>query len=160
VSAPRPSKANIGLAVAWFVAAALLLLADAAMQIKAPAVTGPGDYDTYYVVVHRSWSFSLAAAFGLFGALYLGMTSAFPVRLQPALGWPHLAVMSAGAALAKAPQLALALTGLPKSDAGALDTFRLWNEVAAFGYALMGIGLLIFVWALVDGWRRRPSGSS
>jgi len=154
VNPAESRKANIPLALAWFAGAALLLLADGATQIP-PVPAGPGGYDTYYVVVHRSWSLSLPAAFALFGALYLGMTSAFPVRLRPALGWIHLAVMSIGAALAKTPQVALAWIGLPRPDEDSVRAFRLWNGAAAFGYALMAVGLLLFLWALVDGLRRR-----
>ena len=146
-------KANLPLALAWFAGAVLLLLADGAAQLKPPDLGGP---DTYYVVVHRDWSLALPAAFGLFGALYLGMTPGFPVRLRPALGWVHLAVMGAGAALTKAPELVLLWSGLPKRGEDSLEAFRVWNEVATAGAALMGLSLLIFFWALFDGLRRRP----
>jgi heme/copper-type cytochrome/quinol oxidase subunit 1 len=149
--APEPRKANIRLALAWFAAAALLLLADGIAKFQSPALGA----DTYYVVVHRSWTLSMPAAFGLFGALYLGMTPGFPVRLEPALGWAHLAVMTAGAAMTKAPQLALLWRGLPKRGEDVVETMQVWNQVATAGAVVMGLSLLIFFWALVDGVRRR-----
>jgi heme/copper-type cytochrome/quinol oxidase subunit 1 len=153
LSAAEPGKANVLLTLAWFAAGALLLLADGA----ASKVSG---VDTYYVAVHRSWSLSLPAAFGLFGALYLGMTPRFPVRLRPALGWAHLAIMSAGAVLIEAPGLALSWVGTSERSEEIAGAFQTWNRVAALGYVLLLGGLLLFVWALVDGLRRRPSGSS
>lgn len=152
MSAPEPGKANVRLALGWFAAAALLLLADGIAKFHPVTLAGAGTYD---VVVHRSWTLSLPAAFGLFGALYLGMTPGFPVRLRPALGWAHLAVMGIGAALTKAPQLALLWGGMAKRGEAVTETFDVWNGVATAGAALMGLSLLLFVWALVDGLRRR-----
>ena len=156
-SVPEPRKANVPLALAWFAGALLLLLADGATQIAPPALAAQ---DTYYVVVHRSWSLALPAAFGLFGALYLGVTPGFPVRLRSALGWTHLAVMAAGAGLTKAPQLALLWIDLPKRGEDPVAAIELWNRVALLGAVLIAASLLIFLWALVDGLRRRPSGTS
>jgi heme/copper-type cytochrome/quinol oxidase subunit 1 len=152
LSAGRPDKANVRLALSWFVGAALLLLADGAAQIRPPGGEG---VDTTYVVIHRDWSIALPAVFALFGALYLGVTPGFPVRLRPLLGWTHLAVMSAGAALTKTPQLALALGALPTGGAATVEAFEAWNRLANIGAALMGLGLLVFVWALVEGLRRK-----
>lgn len=143
-------KANIRLALGWFAAAALLLLADGMANFRAPALGADADY----VVVHRSWTLSMPAAFALFGALYLGMTPGFPVRLKPALGWAHLAVMGAGAALTKAPQLVLALVGLPKRGEAAAGSLQLWNQIAMAGAVLMGLSLLLFFRALIEGLRR------
>jgi len=156
-SVPEPRKANVPLALAWFAGAILLLAADGATLVAPSALALQ---DTDYVVVHRSWSLALPAAFAVFGALYLGVTPGFPVRLRPALGWAHLAVMATGALLAKAPQLALALVGLPKSGEIASESFELWNRIAATGYVLLLASLLVFLWALIDGLRRRPSGTS
>jgi cytochrome c oxidase subunit 1 len=156
-AAPGPRKANIRLALGWFAAAALLLLADGIVTFRPRGLDGA---DTYFVVVHRSWTLSMPAAFALFGALYLGMTPGFPVRLRPALGWAHLAVMAIGAVMTKAPQLALLWTGLPKPGEDPAQAFDIWNGVATAGAVLMGLSLLLFFWALIEGLRRRPSGTS
>jgi heme/copper-type cytochrome/quinol oxidase subunit 1 len=137
--------------------AALLLMIDGASTFRPPALAGAAD--TYYVVIHRSWSLAMPAAFALFGALYLGMTPGFPVRLRPALGWAHLAVMATGAAMTKAPQLALVWGRPPRPGEDLSPAFELWNRVAMAGAVLMGLSLLLFFWALIDGLRRRPSGS-
>jgi cytochrome c oxidase subunit 1 len=150
----EPRKPNIRLALAWFAAAALLLLADGITHFRTPGLDGAG---TDFVVVHRSWTLSMPAAFALFGALYLGMTPGFPVRLRPVLGWAHLAVMAVGAALTKAPQLMLLEAGLPKSGEEALRAFDVWNGVATAGAVLMGLSVLLFFWALIDA-LRRPKG--
>ena len=157
MSAAEPRKANWGLALAWFAVAALLLMADGAATFRASQFDGA---DTTFVVVHRSWTLSMPAAFALFGALYLGMTPGFPVRLRPAIGWVHLAVMGVGAALTKAPQLALALTGLPKRGEIASESFALWTDIAMAGAALVGLSLLIFFWALIDGLRRKQASKT
>ena len=153
MSAPaEPRKPNLRLALTWFAAAALLLLADGITTFQPRGLDGA---DTTFVVVHRSWTLSMPAAFALFGALYLGMTPGFPVRLRPALGWTHLAVMALGAAMTKAPQLALLWAGLPARGEDPARAFDLWNGVATAGAALMGLSVLIFFWALIDGLRRR-----
>lgn len=155
MTAAGPHRANVGLAIAWFAAAVLLLAADGAAQMQPPALAAQA---TYYVEVHRSWSLALPAAFALFGALYLGMTPRFPVRLRPALGWAQLAVMSTGAALTKAPQFVPPWGDASRGDERALAAFRFWNGIAALGAAVLAVGLLLFLWALVDGLRRRRPG--
>jgi len=161
--APVPHRPNIRLSLAWFGVAALVFLVDGATLIRPPSppvAPGPGYYATYYIVDHRSFSLSLAAGFGLFGALYLGMTPRFPIRLRPALGWAHLAIMSIGVSLVEAPRLVLSWTGVPKSD-DLSEAFTTWNRTASIGYVMLLIGLGLFFVALIDGFsrRRRPRGT-
>ena len=160
MNATTPRKADIRLALAWFAAAALLLLVtDGVARFRPPAPAVLDNFDAYYVDAHVHLSLGLAAVFALFGALYLSMTAAFPNRVRSSLGWIQLAVMLAGAVLVETPQLALSVIGLPRTGE-ALGAFRLWNRIATVGYILINVGLLIFLWALIDGLRRRPSGTS
>lgn len=146
-------KTSAGLALGWF-AGALLLLAGGVAFIE--PVTFAGAH-TYYVVIHRNWSLALPTAFGLFAALYLGVTLGLPIGLRPALGWAHLAVTAVGAALIQISQLALLCAGVAKRGEDLAGAVRLWDEVATFGVALVGLGLPIFVWALVDAIHHRKT---
>jgi heme/copper-type cytochrome/quinol oxidase subunit 1 len=140
--------------------AALVFMANGATLIRpsAPSIPSvPGDYDTYYIVDHRSWTIPMSALFALFGAVYLGMTQRVPIRLRPELGWVQLAVMSIGVALIEAPHVVLSWTGIPESG-DLTQIFRTWNRTASIGYMLLLGGLLLFVIALADGWLRRHRG--
>jgi heme/copper-type cytochrome/quinol oxidase subunit 1 len=155
-------KVSPWLALGWFAGALLLLLADIVTKIR-PDVLGGGAYAyygpyTYYVVGHRSWSLVLPAAFGIFGVLYLVALPRLPIRLRPSLGRLHLMATAAGAALIEAPQLALLAGGTLLRGKEPVAAFRVWNEIAMAGAAMMGLSLLIFIWALVNGARHRGSG--
>jgi heme/copper-type cytochrome/quinol oxidase subunit 1 len=153
---PESRRPNVRLSFAWFGVGALLLMVDGASVFRPHSLAGP---DTYYVVGHAHWSLTLGAVFCLFGALYLGMTPKFPIRLRPALGWTHLEVMSVGALMTQAPILGLRWTDPNSTLADPIRTFETWNRMAVTGYVLTLVGLGVFVVAVIDGLRRRPSGS-
>jgi cytochrome c oxidase subunit 1 len=134
----------------------------------APMWPGPGsaadvdtDYvDTYYIVGHPFFLIGLPAVFCLFGAIYLALAATPLFRVRPVLGYAHFAVMLIGAALVQAPMVMLRAGSLPKRYEDPVASLAAWSQLSAIGYVLLNVGLLVFLGVLIDGWRRRSTGTS
>jgi cytochrome c oxidase subunit I len=112
-------------------------------------------HDTYYVVAHFHYVLSLGAVFAIFAGFYYWYEKIFGVKYNEFLGAAHFWVMFVGVNLVFFPQHFLGLQGMPRRYVDYPDAFAYWNYVSSVGYAITGVGVLIFLVMLVESAVRR-----
>ena len=118
-------------------------------------------HDTYYVVAHFHYVLSLGAVFGLFAGFYYWFGKMSGRHLNEALGHLHFWFFFIGVNVLFFPMHFLGNEGMPRRIPNYPDAFAYWNQIASFGYVIMGVGVLIFFanvfWSLLAG--RRAEGN-
>ncbi len=118
-------------------------------------------HDTYYVVAHFHYVLSLGAVFALFAGFYYWFGKMSGRMLNEFLGHLHFWVFFIGVNLLFFPMHFLGQQGMPRRYPDYPDAFAHWNEIASLGYAIMGVGVIIFfinvLWSLVAG--RKAEGN-
>jgi cytochrome c oxidase subunit 1 len=114
-------------------------------------------HDTYYVVAHFHYVLSLGAVFSLFAGFYYWFGKMSGRHLNEFLGHLHFWIFFIGVNVLFFPMHFLGNSGMPRRYPDYPEAFAYWNGVASFGYAIMGVGVLIFfvnvIWSLVAGRR-------
>jgi cytochrome c oxidase subunit 1 len=114
-------------------------------------------HDTYYVVAHFHYVLSLGAVFSLFAGFYYWFGKMSGRQLNEFLGHLHFWVFFVGVNVLFFPMHFLGNSGMPRRYPDYPEAFAYWNGVASVGYAIMGVGVLIFfvnvIWSLVAGRR-------
>jgi cytochrome c oxidase subunit 1 len=114
-------------------------------------------HDTYYVVAHFHYVLSLGAVFSLFAGFYYWFGKMSGRQLNEFLGHLHFWVFFIGVNVLFFPMHFLGNSGMPRRYPDYPEAFAYWNGVASVGYAIMGVGVLIFfvnvIWSLVAGRR-------
>jgi cytochrome c oxidase subunit 1 len=114
-------------------------------------------HDTYYVVAHFHYVLSLGAVFSLFAGFYYWFGKMSGRQLNEFLGHLHFWVFFVGVNVLFFPMHFLGNSGMPRRYPDYPEAFAYWNGVASVGYAVMGVGVLIFfvnvIWSLVAGRR-------
>jgi cytochrome c oxidase subunit I len=118
-------------------------------------------HDTYYVVAHFHYVLSLGAVFSLFAGFYYWFAKMSGRHLNEFLGHLHFWVFFIGVNVLFFPMHFLGNQGMPRRYPDYAAAYAHWNEVASYGYAIMGVGVLIFfvnvIWSLAAG--RRAEGN-
>ena len=118
-------------------------------------------HDTYYVVAHFHYVLSLGAVFSLFAGFYYWFGKMSGRHLNEFLGHLHFWIFFIGVNVLFFPMHFLGNSGMPRRIPDYPDAFAYWNGVASLGYAIMGVGVLIFfvnvIWSLAAG--RRAEGN-
>ncbi len=112
-------------------------------------------HDTYYVVAHFHYVLSLGAVFSIFAGWYYWFEKMFGIKYSEILGALHFWVMFIGVNLIFFPQHFLGLQGMPRRYIDYPDAFALWNKVSTWGYAIMLVGMAIFLICMADAFLRR-----
>jgi cytochrome c oxidase subunit 1 len=116
-------------------------------------------HDTYYVVAHFHYVLSLGAVFSLFAAFYYWFAKMSGRMYNEVLGQLHFWIFFIGVNILFFPMHFLGLDGMPRRYADYQDAYAGWNEVASWGYAIMGVGMIFFfvnvIWSLIAG-RKAP----
>jgi len=107
-------------------------------------------HDTYYVVAHFHYVLSMGAVFAIFAGWYYWFPKMFGMMYSDALGKLHFWVMFIGVNLIFFPQHFLGLQGMPRRYADYPDQFAGWNMVSSAGAYVTFIGMLVFIWVMVD----------
>ncbi|MEM6538209.1 MAG: cytochrome c oxidase subunit I [Pseudomonadota bacterium] len=107
-------------------------------------------HDTYYVVAHFHYVLSLGAVFAIFAGWYYWFGKMFGVQYREWLGALHFWVMFIGVNLIFFPQHFLGLQGMPRRYIDYPEGFALYNKISTYGYYVMVVGMLIFVYAMID----------
>ncbi len=112
-------------------------------------------HDTYYVVAHFHYVLSLGAVFSLFAGFYYWFGKMFGRNLNEFLGHLHFWVFFIGVNVLFFPMHFLGNQGMPRRYPDYPEAYAHWNEIASYGYAIMGVGVLIFfvnvIWSLAAG---------
>ena len=118
-------------------------------------------HDTYYVVAHFHYVLSLGAVFSLFAGFYYWFGKMSGRHLNEFLGHLHFWVFFIGVNVLFFPMHFLGNSGMPRRIPDYPEAFAYWNQVASWGYVIMGVGVLIFfvnvIWSLVAG--RKAEGN-
>jgi cytochrome c oxidase subunit I len=114
-------------------------------------------HDTYYVVAHFHYVLSLGAVFSLFAGFYYWFAKMSGRHLNEFLGHLHFWIFFIGVNVLFFPMHFLGNQGMPRRYPDYTAAYAYWNEIASYGYAIMGVGVLIFfvnvIWSLAAGRR-------
>ncbi|MEE9328578.1 MAG: cbb3-type cytochrome c oxidase subunit I, partial [Parvularculaceae bacterium] len=97
----------------------------------------------------------LGAVFSIFAGWYYWFEKMFGIKYSEILGALHFWVMFIGVNLIFFPQHFLGLQGMPRRYIDYPDAFALWNKVSTWGYAIMLVGMAIFLICMADAFLRR-----
>ena len=101
-------------------------------------------HDTYYVVAHFHYVLSLGAVFSLFAGFYYWFAKMSGRHLSEALGHLHFWLFFIGVNVLFFPMHFLGNQGMPRRYPDYTAAYSYWNEIASWGYAIMGVGVIVF----------------
>jgi cytochrome c oxidase subunit 1 len=108
--------------------------------------------DTYFVVAHFHYVLFGGAIFGLFGGIYYWWPKITGRMLNEGLGKLHFWLFFIGFNLTFGPMHFLGVDGMPRriytyqSNMG----WDLWNLVASIGAYMLGVGVLVFIYNVIQ----------
>jgi cytochrome c oxidase subunit 1 len=101
-------------------------------------------HDTYYVVAHFHYVLSLGAVFSLFAGWYYWLPKMSGKMYNELLGQLHFWLFFVGVNVLFFPMHFLGMDGMQRRVNDYADAYAGWNELASIGYAIMGVGMIIF----------------
>ncbi|MEK6540497.1 MAG: cytochrome c oxidase subunit I [Pseudomonadota bacterium] len=101
-------------------------------------------HDTYYVVAHFHYVLSLGAVFALFAGFYYWIPKMSGRMYSELLGQLHFWVFFIGVNVMFFPMHFLGQQGMPRRIPDYTEAYAYWNQIASIGYAIMGVGVVIF----------------
>ena len=109
-------------------------------------------HDTYYVVAHLHYVLFGGSILGILGGLYYWWPKFFGRVLDERLGKFQFWLTFIGFNITFFPQHLLGLLGMPRriytyEDTGLLQEY---NLISTIGSYIMGVGILLFVWNVVE----------
>ncbi len=115
-------------------------------------------HDSYFVVAHFHYVLIGGSVFPLLGALHHWFPKIFGRLLSERLGRWTFAFVFAGFHLTFFPQHLLGLRGMPRRVYTYLEStgWERLNALSSIGAALLGFGVLLFLFNIVAALRRRP----
>jgi cytochrome c oxidase subunit 1 len=106
-------------------------------------------HDTYYVVAHFHYVLSLGAVFAIFAGFYYWFGKMTGKPYNEFLGKLHFWVFFIGVNVMFFPMHFLGADGMPRRIPDYPEMYAYWNNIASLGYAIMGVGMLIFFLNLI-----------
>jgi cytochrome c oxidase subunit 1 len=118
-------------------------------------------HDTYYVVAHFHYVLSLGAVFAIFAGFFYWIPKISGYRYNGFLAGLQFWVMFIGVNIIFFPQHFLGLQGMPRRYIDYPEAFAYWNQISSIGYAITGVGVLIFLVVLAEMFvARRRAGDN
>jgi cytochrome c oxidase subunit I len=115
-------------------------------------------HDTYFVVGHMHNVMVGGTAFAMFAGFYFWFPKATGRMLGGRLAMLHFWLFLLGFTLTFIPQHQLGVEGMPRrfADYPAQPGWAELNLLSTVGAFVMGLGVLVFVWAVISALRRPP----
>lgn len=107
-------------------------------------------HDTYFVVAHFHYVLSMGVVFGLFAGFYYWLPKLTGYWFNETYAQIHFWLMFLGVNLTFFPMHFLGIAGMPRRVPDFPDAYTFWNMVASLGSAISVIGVLLFLYILVD----------
>lgn len=115
-------------------------------------------HDTYYVVGHFHYVFSIGAVFALFSGFYYWFDRVVCIPYNELWAKIHFWLMFIGVNLTFFPMHFLGFAGMPRRIPDYPDVFYFWNAVASVGSVISVIGLIVFFATVIRALYERPLG--
>jgi heme/copper-type cytochrome/quinol oxidase subunit 1 len=145
--------------VLWLLAA-ILASAVSAADFGRGTIGDPTLHETYYIFSRAHYSMSLAGLCVAFAIIYLVADRALHLTYRRRLGVAHFSVTFFGVLLVLSPTVVAALASAFGSTLDVQTSFTALTTLAMIGYAMIYVGLVVFVALVVDAvrGRRAPKG--
>jgi len=113
-------------------------------------------HDTYFIVAHLHYVLFGGSMFGLFAGLYYWWPKIFGTLLDERLATWQFWTMFVGFNLTFFPMHILGLDGMPRriADYAPGRGWEMWNGVETFGAYLLGVGIILFMIAVLRSLRQ------
>jgi cytochrome c oxidase subunit 1 len=128
-----------------------LVLANAGLDIAL--------HDTYFVVAHFHYVLSMGAVFSIFAGYYFWFEKLTGNKLSESLGIASFAALFVGVNLTFFPMHFLGLAGMPRRIPDYPIIFYGWNHLASLGSYTTLTGIILFLYALYEGYSRTSSAA-
>src|ERR1700745_867295 len=115
---------------------------------------------TYYVVAHFHYVLSLRAVFTIFAGWYYWFPKMTGYMYNETIGKAHFWFTFIGVDLGFFHTHFLGLSGMPRRYVDYPDAFAGWHFVSSLGSYLPGVGVLIFLYGLIDAFVRKEQAAN
>ncbi len=128
---------------------ALFTLGGVTGVVLANAGVDQAMHDTYYVVAHFHYVLSMGAVFAIFAGFYYWIGKMSGNQYPEWAGKLHFWITFISVNIVFFPQHFLGLAGMPRRYVDYPDEFAFWNHVSSYGYYMLAVGTLFFIWIAI-----------
>jgi cytochrome c oxidase subunit I len=112
-------------------------------------------HNTYYVVAHFHYVLLLGVIFVFFAAWYWLFPKISGYMYNETISKLHFCMTFLGANVLFFPHYFLSLVGMPHNYADYPATFAYWNKLASFGSYITAGAIIVFLYGVLDAFRKK-----